>query len=220
MLYLAIHNVIATSSNNKNNRSDGIYLRNIVFFLIIVLILLWFFIFSQCIDEEFSFYLIWSGSPKKFAISAIRCFIFSSNPNELSMILRCECPVHAAINSLFQLPVQILFPSPTEVSSGISGIPYYRNRSTVVLYCVKVMHFPAAFPHFWYLPPHLHLYHDGFCTVDNPTLLTQDFSFLHFCNHKQNRSGCLQKIYPPSQVSYLVPPIYFLYYSSTLQRLR
>ena len=39
MLYLEIHNVIATSSNNKNNRSDGIYLRNIVFFLIIVPIL-------------------------------------------------------------------------------------------------------------------------------------------------------------------------------------
>ena len=27
----------------------------------------------------------------------------------------------------------------------------------------------------------------------NPTLLKQIFLFLHFCNHKQNRSGCLQK---------------------------
>ena len=78
---------------------------------------------------------------------------------------------------------------------------------TVVLYCVKVMHLLAAFPHFWYLPPHLHLCHDGFRTADNPTLLTQDFSFLHFCNHKQNRSGCLQKIYPLSQAFSPVPPV-------------
>ena len=72
---------------------------------------------------------------------------------------------------------------------------------------VNVMQLPNAFPHFWYLSPHLHLYHDGFRTAGNPTLSGQDFSFLHFCNHKQNRSGCLQKIYPPSQASYPVSPV-------------
>ena len=77
----------------------------------------------------------------------------------------------------------------------------------VLGYYVAVMHLPAAFPHFWYLSPHLHLCRDGFRTVDNPTLLTQDLSFLHFCNHKQNRSGCLQKIYPPSQAFSPVPPV-------------
>ena len=39
------------------------------------------------------------------------------------------------------------------------------------------------------------------------TLLTQGFSFLHFCNHKQNRSSCLQKIYPLSQAFSPVPPV-------------
>ena len=56
------------------------------------------------------------------------------------------------------------------------------------------------------LPTSASLVFDESRTADNPTLLTQDFSFLHFCNHKQNRSGCLQKIYPPSQVSCPVPP--------------
>ena len=40
----------ATVSNNKNNRSDAIYLRSTLFFLIIILLLLWFLIFSQHIN--------------------------------------------------------------------------------------------------------------------------------------------------------------------------
>ena len=111
-------------------------------------------------------------------------------------------------------------PPPVEVETSQPRQVWFSFDSTTVLSicelspCVprlylfsKVMQLPAAFLHFWYLSPHLHLFNVWSPTVDNPTLLTQDFSFLHFCNHKQNRSGCLQKIYPPSQASYPVSPV-------------
>ena len=93
-------------------------------------------------------------------------------------------------------------PPPVEVWASHPRQVWFSFDSTTVLsiselspcvprfvldYYVAVMHLPAAFLHFWYLSPHLHLCRDGFRTVDNPTLLTQDFSFLHFVT--TNRTG-------------------------------